>query len=785
MSVFQGVDFVALHVDPRNLFSVLLLKAGFGKFENAFFHDNWRKVLGFSPLDEDATNHNYYEQRRFVAYYDDDPVAIDFQHDGKRLVAPQAQQKAILDRVNASTIDPSGMAANLVWTPTGRFGDSGCLIVVLVKGDTEGELYELSPTPDIPIPFVAVVVKGDHWHNVVVRAMMQVWAYLGDEYELAGDPYLIANVSGFDHRRPNVILVNSGQRAALLASVPLAQAVDVSPDGWNISKNSKLPFVAHPNGGATPDETVRKANGKVQLVEGAAGYRLNAFRSDFDCLMRRKPYSAGLPIQDAEARFCSACFEYLRAEILSNRNHSLTSSRVLLDSQHPATDKVVWKKNDKLKTAIGTQATPTLNGPLGAKWEYTYRLDADYGLKLSGIKLHDLKGILYGPVMDVFDHIGFNGLAVKFAGENARKLSFADAFANPKSPPVFEDLQNANDPMLLRGYRLSLTWAIAGRWDVEAVLSIVFRDVFNDFDPGGAVDAVKCYPQLSMRYRRPAGVAKPGKLPKVEYLKGNIELAPNNVIPPSLAATLPGHWMHMATGKQSVAVFTDSNSSRSDSQWDETRRNIAEFGADTIDALKGLFGSDPGHPPVPDFGLWTADWKSGRLLAAVDAGTVSSPSTLAAPTAHHANIFFDQPGLPHWSWLFDYVQTDISGTRTLIGCYSSKDTAASGKKANDLRESPSEWPLASSVMNLPGLKSYRPIYPDREQTPPASFFDNVHIHPDMGQDDKGRNIVAAPFCGDLCCHLHWRGGWFRSSARRRRPTSWVGAMGASIKAPTP
>ena len=289
-------------------------------------------------------------------------------------------------------------------------------------------------------------------------------------------------------------------------------------------------------------------------------------------------------------------------------------------------------------------------------------------------------------------------------------------------------------------------------------MSIVFRDVFNDFDPGGAVNALKCYPQLSLRYRRPATPGK-GKLARVEYLKGAIELVPNNVIPTSMASTLPGHWMHMATGKQSVSLFTDSNSSGWDSEWDWNKRSGTEFAGGILDDLQNIFGSGPGHPPLPDLGLWTADWKSGRLLQGVDLGSITSPATLAPPTARRLSLFKGQPGLPHWSWLFDYVHTEVSGTRTLIGCYSSKDTAAGGKQASAARETPSECPLAADVQYLPGSSNAKgPFTRTISKRPRQGYFDNVHIHPDMGQDTQGRAIISAPFCGDLCCHLHWRWG---------------------------
>ncbi|MEO8153872.1 MAG: hypothetical protein ABI605_12435 [Rhizobacter sp.] len=758
MAEFQAVDSVGVAADPKLKFSVLLLKAGFGRWE-LNFHDTWKKVMAFSPFDQDVSFNIQFDRKQFVAYSDDVPLDIAFQTSGGQLVVPQAQQSAVLDRLAASTV-AGGIPARTIWESAGRFGDYGSLVVVLVKGNAPAEFYQLSPSPSCPMPFVAVVVNGDDYHQVIVRAMAQAWALLGDEYELPDNDFLASNLVHYDHRRPNVILLDAGQRTKLQAGQKFLSVVDSIADGWNISGTTSLKFNAHPNNGVTPDDTYRAASGQTQLVEGAAGYRLNAFRSDFDCLMRRKPYSTTLPIQDKRARFCNVCSEILRARIVANRNHDRSQRRVLLDSQRPLVDTIFWQKVDKSKAAIGTQVALNVVGSRGAKWEYSYRLDAELGLKISGVKLHDLNGILFGPVMDIFDHIGFNGLAVKFANESEHALSIADAFANKTTPPVFEDLQSAFDKIYLRGHRLSLTWAIPGHWDIEAVMSIVLRDVVNDFDPGGAVDAVKCYPQLSLRYRRPAGVKSPGTLAKVEYLQGTIELMPVNVIPTNLMSSLPGHWMHMATGKQTAALFTDSNSAGWDSDWDETKHQVAEFASDIIDEAKDLFGYDPGHAPI-DFGLWTADWKSGRLLQGVDMGSLSSPASLGPPTARHGNVNLGLPTLPYWSWLFDYVQSNVTGTREFVGCYSTStaDAALAGGKPNQVRDLLSEWPPIADVMYLPGLTyAHGPFTRTVRKLPRQGAFDNIHVHPDMGLDDQGRTIVAAPFCGDLCFHLHWRWG---------------------------
>lgn len=767
MGSFTTIQSPGFGNTPRGRFSVLLLAAGYelGKIFS-LADDAWKKVMQLHPFQSEETFNADFARKRFCAYTDLDPLDIDFTFDGKRLVVPEAQEGRVLERIDTSTVPlnftdrtkPKEWAARIVWDPEGRFGDWGSLIVVLVKGDTEGELYQLSPAPGFPIPFVAVVVTGDHWHKVIARAIAQVWGYLGDEYEESGDGYLKSGSSRLDRRRPNVLLVDDSQRSELESGKKLLSVITAPPTGWHVSKKDVLAFHSHPNNGASPDETVRKPSDKIQLVEGAAGFRLNAFRSDFDCLMRRKPYSTGLPIQDKDAAFCRVCREVLDGLIVSNRDRSLETKRILLDSQRPRPDTVYWKTIDTVKNVTSGYNRELENvGATAVKWGYKLRVDDSAGLTITDVTLSGLEGSIYAAKTSLFESIGFRDLDVKMKGDSRRTLSIADSFANKKTPPVLETFSDAHDKGYLRGYRLSLTWEIPDRWDIEAVMSIVFKDVANDFDPGGAVYAVKCYPQLSMRYRRPPAKKKKqtntSKFPKVEELCGTIEVVASNVIPTDHDA---GHdFHHMPTGAQSVALFTDSNASGRDSKWDWDRLDLAELGADFTHFLEDVsFGVIPGAPALPEYGLWSADWESGRLLAGVGWGKMTSPGSLVGAIARRANMFFDQPGLPHWSWLFDYVDPEVTGRRDLIAVYDSK--SAQGK-ASRVKEW--EWPVPSDQQNLAShastLRNYKMTV---EKLPRQGAFDNVHINPDMGTDTRSNKIVAAPFCGDLCLHLHWRWG---------------------------
>ena len=66
------------------------------------------------------------------------------------------------------------------------------------------------------------------------------------------------------------------------------------------------------------------------------------------------------------------------------------------------------------------------------------------------------------------------------------------------------------------------------------------------------------------------------------------------------------------------------------------------------------------------------------------------------------------------------------------------------------------WPPDRTGTNRPYITVFK--YPRQ------GGYDNVHIHPEMVHPGNGGHgahhppIVAAPFCADMCLHLHWRWG---------------------------
>src|SRR4030095_4087968 len=92
----------------------------------------WDAVISIPPFDfweKTAVE----SERNFSAYYDPEPLEIDFQFDGKRLVVPAAQRIRLLERIRQRSVPsnlkgsgaPAEWTARSVWEPPDRWGEHG------------------------------------------------------------------------------------------------------------------------------------------------------------------------------------------------------------------------------------------------------------------------------------------------------------------------------------------------------------------------------------------------------------------------------------------------------------------------------------------------------------------------------------------------------------------------------------------------------------------------------------------------------------------------------------
>ncbi|SFT98181.1 hypothetical protein SAMN05660657_04404 [Geodermatophilus amargosae] len=726
---------------PLTGFSLLLLGHGFAlghEFVDVV-KDAWHRILSVPPFNDVLTLEP--AKRTISVYADQQAGDLGLEQFGAHLEIVEAKQDNLRNYLATTSLRVLGEgsvteeSAIRVWPEQGRQGRVGSLVAVLVKGDQPAELYQLTSTPRYPVPLVAVVVAGEHWGKVLVRGVAQTFAQLSDEFELPGLEFRRAPLTLVEPR-PNILVLTESQRAELAAG-GRAQEVIGFPPGWGIDRKTTLTF--HPHQGEEPDEsTIRKATGRTQLVEGGAGYRFGVLRGDFDCLMRRQPNSTALPIQAPGVEFCRPCWAALREQLNSWRDTNLgRRPRILIDSQRPICDTVGWKTGeskpatDPFDLEVGTQPA----------WACSVEPGPAQGLRLVNVRLKNRPGDPFSQVEEIFSRIEFSAPRVKFAGEQEQVLPFAQAFANTAEAPELQVLTDATSNSTTGGFlgavRLALTWRIPGHWSVEAVLSVTFKDKNNDFDPGGAAIGNKLYPQMSIRYRRPPK-SETGRLSKIDWLAGSIRLHPSNVFPTDLPVHADLH--HFLTGTQQITLTTDSNSSDDDSTYKWDREDVSE-----------VFIQCSGEA-VPEWGLWGAEWESGRLLATVLDPSLGNflPDRLAlkfaGAVARRGHLTRNLPGLPHWSWLFDYVTPLSSGSRRFVAVYRRGELTGANLDGGLDREIKVRWPAGDEEYTMTVEKWGR-----------QGAYDNLHVHPGMGLHG-GREVVPAPFCADLCTHLHWRWG---------------------------
>jgi hypothetical protein len=729
---------------PYDMFSLLLIGQNFTSPDDAVStcKSGWEQAKGVGALYHfnDACAGAY-----AIGGWVEDGTGVgslSISQSGNTLSIPPVGLTALDKYLKSTTItaaDGTKYPASTVWPSFSRAGEFGSLIAIVVNPTqavpAPAEFYQVSLALQYTRPIVAVVATGDWWPQVLARAVAQVYAGLGDEYEYDGSAF--AQVpDNYWVPQTNILYVTAAQRSKLAGPAPDPVAIlglQAFPASWGVN-TAAGPLKVWPHTGATPNPPPASSpNDRVQLVEGGGGYMQAAYRCDFDCLMRRKPNTPSMAIQD-HISFCRACNQAILMAITGAPDQRACAGRPKLKSQH-----LVYDTCSLTSTPIPIRTTVfpleiTATSPSGSPtWRFNIDVDPanGYGLSITGLQLRDRPGDPFKAAADVCDSITFQDLSVQFDGGTPQKLDPAAPFSNTAHPPRLEQVSSSGDVTnaFLGGVKLTLTWENVSGWQIQAAFGMTVRDKRNDFDPGGAAEACKFYPQLALQYDLPGKGT--GKLPKVTGLSGSIVLVTNNVIPTSMKGSLPAPLQMMANGQLAASLLVDSNNSDYDNSYTFTMAPASTTGA----GITWL----PGSAPAPPFGIWGGAWVTGRQLAGVINKTFPSPS-LAGATARVAHLAAGYPGLPHWSWLFDYGWPDFTGTKQFTAVYRAGETAKSGGAQNIVRTLPVSWP--------PGGTSQMTV----RKLPRQGAYDSLHVNASM------EGTVAAPFCADLCLHLHWRWG---------------------------
>ncbi|NHH98694.1 hypothetical protein DYY66_1987 [Candidatus Nitrosotalea sp. FS] len=723
-------------------FSLLLLGQG---FEDAEFYSIVAKVWNEITI-LPSFNQFKLDGRYRIAVYFDSCLTNDFKlQQQNNVISVDPSDSHLLSDYLKNAIMPDIDKTPLSIWGENYYGPVGSLIAIIKKGNSAGELYQIDYSDTYPIPFVAVIATGDYWTKVIIRAIGEREGCLANEYDLPGPDYEKDPNDGLywdQYFPPNLIFINDAQRTDLDNGKNPLEVIPRLPFSWPVNAGASLKFYRY--GSADPNIP------GIKLVEGGDGYRKNVLHSDFDCLMRRIPNSTQYQIQ-ADVDFCKVCSYVIFKAIRGNSPETQKRiGRRLIGNQRLLYDELNWKNTAEI-TVDASQSYSIDSQKSGSvpKWQCSFDITPDSGLRITSLKLKDRTNINQN-IVDPFDfveeivkEISFKDLYVKFKGESdPTSLNISDALSNSDNPPILEQSTVGGPASNYQiGLKLTLSWSIPKKCKVEVAMSLVLRDQKNDFDPGGAAIACKFYPQMSMRYKRIA--SSKDALPSVEWLKGTIVIKPDNVIPSSHSTDpMLGDMKQMANDAVQVVLLTDSNSSKWDNVWYWNR----------------FTGASTFAKAAPTWGMYGADWQAGRKLARVrnDPSLVApDPKNVIGATALRGFQFEMSPVLPHWSWLFDYGVPAVLGNRpSFVGVYCRGEQTVDTKNDGGLpRQTVFVWPSPTDQNNP--SKNYKMIV---RKVSRQGTFDNVHVSAFHGLDSRGFYKTPAPFCAELCLHLHWRWG---------------------------
>jgi hypothetical protein len=569
------------------------------------------------------------------------------------------------------------------------------------------ELYQLDPTTDDQVPFVAVnVVPGGDWPLLLARAIAQNLAGVTDEYELEGDGFAQPSENVVNPLAPNIVVIDDAQRQALIGGTAPATAALHAFAAWAIPNTAAVDFIAHADANANPipawdGVTHSYGLGDFHLIEGGCGFRTHVVRCDRDCLMRRIPAAVSntveaapslppaLPIQSTMRVFCKACEQRLRSVILGRTRVTL-EPRVEIDAQRRLFDSLAWPIPTTLDAVtIDLASAVTTAVP---RWSCRAEFAGPAGFRFTDINLVNVD--YWAPatpphVGHVLKSVTFENLAVEFSDGKVVILSISDALKPAARPHAFDASAKGDSSGRYQvGARLSLSWLVvhSARHTciVDAELSLVLAAMDNDVDPGGIMMACRIYPQIAMRVRKVDSGTKP-----IATLRGTITIEANNADSSNLAGALHS----IAAGKLTTSLFCESN--------------------------RASTGGGAGAGAALD----------NRKRAALRSMKIAHPDRLMPP--------------PHWSWIYDYCNAAI-GSHVKFAAIRARRDGAAGTTARDNIQTwpPNQAATAITIHKLPRQGAY----------------DSLCIHPDRGNDASGQPIVAAPVCADLGLHLHWRRG---------------------------
>ncbi|MBS0180502.1 MAG: hypothetical protein JSR20_17230 [Nitrospira sp.] len=348
-------------------------------------------------------------------------------------------------------------------------------------------------------------------------------------------------------------------------------------------------------------------------------------------------------------------------------------------------------------------------------WEFTYRIDSAEGLIITNAVARATQRSTTSThsTERVFQRVDFTDLVVTFDDGSSANFNVGRAIAAPSAS--FQFRRNGSrttvsppDRLMQYGLRLALTDNIlAGADGGTCNVTLEFVVVFR-----GAINDFDPggVPVAMGCYPQLSWTwSSAGATKRVAKFRGSVRITADNV----MAGEHVGHGAGHPPAANIAGLYTDSNTSFD--YLGNERFNLTDVVMNSRAAVYGISAM------------------GGRLM-----------------------------GLPaSWGMVFDYLHANFTQEKEIIGVYGPNDgnfyRATTARRANYV------WP-ATAV--LAQYNAYVIVKANRQ-----GQYDNVHLHADMGRDDRyGNTQIHAPFCGHSCVHMHWR--WSAIAGRGGSARAW-------------
>jgi hypothetical protein len=392
---------------------------------------------------------------------------------------------------------------------------------------------ELKPA-DATEPYVVATSLNGYHGQIAARALCVI-SGLDDEYEGAGAASLSGDTDYYASLSPNLLFSDTPPTGTPATDFKWLSYMATTEQASSLTVN------ANPSPG-TPNSVLESKpvnSSGFELHEGGGGAATKIYRGSSDGLMRRKIGTPALPVKDIPLEVGPLGNLHLRSNI-----HTLKQGTSLTYSD-PCNLETKFSHYEwwwSVDTDIDSNLISTVNNEHfvptfgywddedDPKWDYKYDINATDGLVFNDmiIKWTDGTNIHHSNVLK---KLQFVDLQIVWNDASTYDIDLgadiAAAGSNSLITVQYLDADNNSQTDFQRGHKLIVTRKFqngSGKdlWEYKVVISVCLRDIAADFEPGGALEALKIYPEIGFTWKKYATWTK-----TVDEFRGTVKMTKN------------------------------------------------------------------------------------------------------------------------------------------------------------------------------------------------------------------------------------------------------------------